>query len=278
MRVSSGNNGFRKAAERLARSLKVFTEQIMTATQPAFNYRYFIDHVVARIGGRVLDYGCGLGQMMTLGLERGLDIWGADTFSGYYANWDQHLGPQVRDRVRNIRNGVTDFPEGHFDLVISNQVLEHVTDPEAVIADVFRMLKPGGWFVAAFPVIETWYEGHVGLYFAHRLTPGSRLRRTYLDLCHRIGRGLYRGNLTRAEWIKQCERTLDDACFYYPRKRMFAALQNIFGMPIEDIAIDYMRVRLGDRARNIPALANPMLCIIYHKRAGEIVKVRKSTQ
>ena len=75
-----------------------------------------------------------------------------------------------------MRDGVTDFPDGHFDLVISNQVLEHVTDPEAVIADVFRMIKPGGLFLAAFPVTETWYEGHVGLYFAHRFAPGSRFR------------------------------------------------------------------------------------------------------
>ena len=45
--------------------------------------------------------------------------------------------PQARDRVRTIQNGVIDFPDGHFDLVLSNQVLEHVTDPEAVIAKSF---------------------------------------------------------------------------------------------------------------------------------------------
>jgi SAM-dependent methyltransferase len=247
----------------------------MTDLQPAFNYRYFVDHA-AKVGGRILDYGCGAGKIVALGLDRGLDIWGADTYSGYYAGWASALEPRLRDRVRAIRNGVTDFPDGHFDLVISNQVLEHVTDPEAVIADIFRMIRPGGLFLAAFPVTETWYEGHVGLYFAHRFAPGSHLRAAYFDFCHRIHQGLYRGDLTRAAWVRQCERTLDDACFYYPHQRMFGALKNIFRTPVEDIAADYMRTRLGERARFIPAFGDQLLRFAYHKRAGEIVAVRKS--
>jgi SAM-dependent methyltransferase len=247
----------------------------MTDSQPAFNYSYFIDQA-ARIGGRILDYGCGRGQVLALGLKRGLDIWGADTFEGYFAGWSGELPPQVCDRVRNIREGQTDFPNGYFDLVMANQVLEHVTDPAAVIADIHRMLKPGGLFIAAFPVVETWYEGHVGLYFAHRLAPGSHLRRTYFDFCHRIGRGLYRNKLTRAGWIKQSEHTLDTACFYYPHRHMFTTLTKVFGTPIEDISVHYMRARLRDRARNVPTFADSILRFVYHKRAGELIKVRKS--
>lgn len=243
----------------------------MTDVQPAFNYRYLVDRA-AKVGGRILDYGCGTGQIVALGLDRGLDIWGTDTFSGYYASWASALQPRVRERVRDIRNGVTDFPDGHFDLVISNQVLEHVTDPEAVIADIIRTIKPGGLLLAAFPVTETWYEGHVGLYFVHRLRPGSQLRSAVFDISHRLGWGLYRGELTRAEWIKRSERTLDDACFYYPHRRMFTALKNAFGTTIDDIAVDYMRTRLGNRVRYVP---DPLLRYVYHKRAGEIVCIRK---
>jgi SAM-dependent methyltransferase len=246
----------------------------MTVNQLAFNYRYFIDHATT-IGGRILDYGCGRGQMVALGLERSLDIWGADTFSGFFAGWAKELKPQVRDRVRQVQNGRVDFPGSHFDLVMANQVLEHVTNPEAVIADIHRVIKPGGLFIAAFPVIETWYEGHVGLYFAHRFKPGSRVRRTYFDLCHRLGWGLYRGHLSRLDWIAQSEHTLDTACFYYSHSRMFTALTKVFGMPSEDIAVHYMRARLKNRALNIPPLADPLLGFVYHKRAGEIIKVRK---
>jgi SAM-dependent methyltransferase len=247
----------------------------MTEPQPAFNYRYFVQKA-AQTGGRVLDYGCGGGQIVALGLECGLDIWGADTYAEYYNGWGTPLTPQVRDRVKTIRNGIIDFPDGHFNVVLSNQVLEHVTNPEAVIAEVFRVIRPGGLFIAAFPVVETWYEGHVGLYFAHRLPPGSWRRRAYFDLCHRLGRGFRRGRMTRPQWIEFCERTLDDVCFYYPRRRMFAAIQNTFGNKVDDISVDYMRTRLKDRAQHIPALADPALRFVYHKRAGEVVKVSKS--
>ena len=100
--------------------------------------------------------------------------------------------------MQKIENGRADFPDEHFDLVFSNQVLEHVTDPEAVIADMCRLVKPGGTFISAFPVTETWYEGHIGLYFVHRFPKGSRLRQRYFDLCHRLGFGIHRGKHSRA--------------------------------------------------------------------------------
>jgi SAM-dependent methyltransferase len=244
--------------------------------QSAFNHLYFIGHA-AKVGGCILDYGCGRGQMVALGLQRGLDIWGADTYAGYFADSARELMPEARGRVRLIRDGNTDFPDSHFDFVMANQVLEHVADPEAVIADIHRMIKPGGLFIAAFPVAETWYEGHIGLYFAHRFKPKSRSRRTYLDLCHRLGWGLYRGNLSRRDWTDQSEHMLDAACFYYPHKRMLSALSKVFGASIEDLAAHYMRTRLKNRAFNIPSLADPVLRFVYHKRAGEIIAVRKLT-
>src|SRR5450631_2016653 len=105
----------------------------MSDAQPAFNYRYFIERA-GTPGGRVLDYGCGSGRMVALGLNRGLDIWGADTFTGNYVGWASELTPHMRDRVRLIQIVHAHFLDGHFDLVMSNQVLEQVTDPEAVIA------------------------------------------------------------------------------------------------------------------------------------------------
>ncbi len=245
--------------------------------QLAFNYRYFV-RLAAAFGGRVLDYGCGEGQTVALGRAQGLDIWGADTYTGMFADWINSLEPNIRDRIRKIESGRTDYPDDHFDLVISNQVLEHVTSPEAVIADICRMMKPGGCFIAAFPVTETWYEGHVGLYFGHRFKPDAATRRIYFDLSHRLGFGLYRHGKTRAEWLKMVETMLDESCFYYPYQRLMSAIEKTFGEPIEDIAVDYMRTRLGSRARYIPTAADPLLRFIYHKRAGEIIRVGKSTR
>ncbi len=246
----------------------------MSDERTPFNYRYFVGHA-KRVGGRSLDYGCGAGDTVARGLAAGLDMWGADVFAGYYSALGDAIQPAVKDRVFRIIDQRADFRDGHFDLVMSNQVLEHVRDPERLIADVFRLLRPGGCFIAAFPVVETWYEGHVGLYFAHRLKAGSASRHAYFNLCHRLGFGLGRGELTRAQWIAMVETALDEACFYYPFSRVWKALEGTFGSPVEDIAVDYMRTRLGDRQSAVPRLADPLLRFVYHVRAGQVVSVRK---
>ncbi len=233
-----------------------------------FNYRYLLDHASA-VGGRILDYGCGRSELVTLGRQRGLDIWGVDTFSGHYASSLDAVANETRGFVRQIQTLRADFPETHFDLVLSNQVLEHVTEPETTIRDMARLLKPNGTLIAAFPVESTWYEGHVGLYFAHRLPRGSARHAAFV-LLHRLGLGLYREALTATEWASTSERTLDDVCFYYPRTRLLKALRAIG--TAEDLSVDYMQTRLGNKSRYVPG---SLLQFVYHKRAGEIFRVVK---
>jgi SAM-dependent methyltransferase len=46
-------------------------------------------------------------------------------------------------------------PDGSFDLVIVNHVLEHIPDDRAAIAEIARILRPGGIFLTMHPVMET---------------------------------------------------------------------------------------------------------------------------
>ncbi|MFH1732010.1 MAG: class I SAM-dependent methyltransferase [Planctomycetota bacterium] len=58
------------------------------------------------------------------------------------------------------------FDDGVFDLVITQDVLEHVQDPEAAFLEICRVLKPGGWHVFTVPLNE-----------AHRTQARARLGR-----------------------------------------------------------------------------------------------------
>jgi SAM-dependent methyltransferase len=46
------------------------------------------------------------------------------------------------------------FPDGHFDLLIANHVLEHVDDDGCAVAEIVRVLKPGG-----YAILQTPYSG-----------------------------------------------------------------------------------------------------------------------
>jgi len=43
------------------------------------------------------------------------------------------------------------FPEGHFDHVVMLAVLEHLTEPEVVLREAYRVIAPGGSLILTWP-------------------------------------------------------------------------------------------------------------------------------
>lgn len=71
--------------------------------------------------------------------------------AGEYRTAD--LAPGRADFKLNIE--ALDLPDESFDIVIVNHVLEHVDDAKA-LAELYRILAPGGILVATVPIIEGW--------------------------------------------------------------------------------------------------------------------------
>lgn len=68
----------------------------------------------------------------------------------------EYLGHEYKggDRVAGIRHeDVMDlsYPAASFDLIVSNDVMEHIPDPQKALHECFRVLKPGGAVIATFP-------------------------------------------------------------------------------------------------------------------------------
>lgn len=60
------------------------------------------------------------------------------------------LFPQSRD-IRRIDMLAMDLETGEFDVLIANHVLEHVADDRKALAEIVRVVKPGGWCILQTP-------------------------------------------------------------------------------------------------------------------------------
>lgn len=57
--------------------------------------------------------------------------------------------PNVTYQVENAL--ALSFPDNHFDLIVSVEVIEHVGQPEQMLSEIKRVLKPGGVLIMTFP-------------------------------------------------------------------------------------------------------------------------------
>ena len=87
-------------------------------------------------GLAVLDFGCGGGDLVRALRDLGLDARGCDFSANLDA--DEHLSPIPADPYR------LPYPDDSFDLVISTSVFEHAQQTEECMAEIHRVLRPGG--------------------------------------------------------------------------------------------------------------------------------------
>lgn len=105
-----------------------------------------------RAGLRLLDVGCGRGLRLLAFRERGFEVHGMD-FQPEVVDYvsREHQIPAVAGTAADVG---AHFPPASFDLVTSFFVLEHLPDVGAVLGSCLDLLKPGGWFVGAVPLID----------------------------------------------------------------------------------------------------------------------------
>jgi SAM-dependent methyltransferase len=110
-----------------------------------------------RVHGRMIDVGCGAGLFLERAALRGWETHGTE----YGAK------PVEACRRRGIRiiEGALDpanYPPGHFDVVCSFEVLEHLADPGPELDRMLAILRPGGLLYITTPNfngLSRWVSG-----------------------------------------------------------------------------------------------------------------------
>jgi SAM-dependent methyltransferase len=121
-------------------------------------------------GARILDAGCGTGRNLTefAGWARPA---GVDLSEEALRFCRQRGVPATRGRVQALP-----FPAGAFDAVTSFDVLYHrwIEDDEAAVAELARVLRPGGVLLVRVPALKMLWGAHdAAVHSRHRYTTGE---------------------------------------------------------------------------------------------------------
>lgn len=155
-------------------------------------------------GSKVIDVGCGAGRHSFEAYRRGANVIAFDQDAAELANVDtilQAMG-QAGEAPESAKAQVVvgdalalPYPDGSFDTVIASEILEHIPDDDGAIAELIRVLKPGGTLAVTVPrwlpekicwLLSDEYHanegGHIRIYRADELR--SKLTRGGLTFTH----------------------------------------------------------------------------------------------
>jgi SAM-dependent methyltransferase len=153
--------------------------------------------LVKRLTGRLLDVGCGIGDMVAFRANSvGVDI---NPRNVEYCR-ERGLEAKVMD------TDVLPFDDAGFDSVLLDNVLEHIVEPAPLLREIRRVLRPGSRLLVGVPGIHGWDSD-----------PDHKIRYDEAALSACIGtqgfvlRELFHTPLMRSDWLS---RHVRQYCIY----------------------------------------------------------------
>ena len=141
------NQNLKRSMRRFYSSSKLYLEQLKKHDISV--YLKYVNKILEHIkkGRKILDVGCGVGQVANFLEDKGYKVNGID------------ISPLFIKEARksgNAKFSVMDstklkFKDNSFDAVISAETLEHITYPKAALSEMDRVLRKKGVLVLRFP-------------------------------------------------------------------------------------------------------------------------------
>lgn len=116
------------------------------------SYAKYVTEIGGIAGKTVLDFGCGWGGESSWLATQADRVIGCDINDQALEQGDVFAARQGQTNLSFVRCGDTQIPleDASVDAVFSTNVFEHVMQPAAMLAEINRVLRPGGSFVSTF--------------------------------------------------------------------------------------------------------------------------------
>ena len=227
-------------------------------------------------GAAVLDFGCGRGRLVRELRERGFRSFGCDIEFLYHE--DSEAERMLRDGVLRMIGATPyrlPFEDDTFDLVFSYQVFEHVRNYGEALAEIARVLKPGGATLHVFTPRYVPVEPHVHVPLAAMIRSLPWLR-----LWAALGvRNEFQTGLSAGETARRNREYLLDRTNYLTPTKIRDHFETHFGAVVscEKASLKYASNRYGAflyaASRYAPMI--PLLVGTFGKRAVLAKEPRK---
>ncbi len=119
---------------------------------------------------QILDLGSGRGAFLIEAARRGAQATGLEPYNVYV---EKTLADAALAGVSiKVEQGVAEalpFPNGTFDFINISEVIEHIENPDRMLEEIHRVLKPDGWAYISVPNRFGLKDQHFHLYFVNWL-------------------------------------------------------------------------------------------------------------
>ncbi|MBA2686656.1 MAG: methyltransferase domain-containing protein [Gemmatimonadaceae bacterium] len=139
--------------------------------------RYLFDRYEMSAGVKLLEVGCGRGEFLRGFISAGAEGHGVDR-----SRAAEKYCPEASLKIADLEIEGLPYADDAFEVVYSKSVIEHFHNPEKLVMEIFRVLKPGGLVLTMCPDWEFNYKMYFEDY-THR-TPFMQASLRDIHLIH----------------------------------------------------------------------------------------------